>query len=125
MTVETLHEPVGMAAPAPVAAPTPVATPAPLSVAFRHVGAVCVLSLHGALTAGTLHVLESQIDRLGRTTCQRVVVDAAELAAIDEAGVRVVTGLHHYVHARGGRLSVTGAAGAVARAFVSTPQPGG
>jgi anti-anti-sigma factor len=111
MTVETLHE--------------PVAGPAALSVAFRHVGAVCILSLRGALTAGTLQVFESQIDRLGRTTCHRVVVDAAGLAAIDEAGVRVVTGLHHYVHARGGRLSVIGAAGAVARALASIPLPAG
>lgn len=97
------------------------AADAMLSVAFRHVGSVCILSVRGALTAQTLAVFESQIDRLGRTTCQRVVIDAAGLTLMDDAGVAVLTGLHHYVQARGGRLSVTGADGGVSRLLASTP----
>lgn len=112
MTVEALQ---------PSGAETLQPSGAALGVAFRHVGAVCVLSLHGALTADTLGTLESQIDRLGRTACQRVVIDAAGLLALDGAGARVLTGLHHYVRARGGVLSVTGACGGVARVLSSTP----
>lgn len=97
------------------------AADAMLSVAFRHVGSVCILSVRGALTAETLAVFESQIDRLGRTTCQRVVIDAAGLTEMDDTGVAVLTGLHHYVQARGGRLSVTGAGGGVSRLLASTP----
>lgn len=92
-----------------------------LAVAFRHAGPVCVLSLSGALTTGTLGVLEAQMDRLGRTTCHRVVIDAAGLTAVDDAGARVLTGLHHYVTARGGRMHVTGAPAGVARVLASTP----
>lgn len=92
-----------------------------LTVFFRHVGPICLLSLTGALTADTLGILESQVDRLGRTPCQRVVIDAAGLTAVDESGARVLTGLHHYVEARGGRLTMTGAAGGVARMLQGTP----
>lgn len=92
-----------------------------LTVAFRHVGSVCVLTLTGALTAETLGVFESQMDRLGRTTCHRVVIEAAGLVAVDDAGARVLTGLHHYVQARGGRLTVTGAAGGISSILASTP----
>lgn len=118
MTVETLQPPV---ADPPVRAEVSASRGAALGVAFRHVGAVCVLSLHGALTADTLGVLESQIDRLGRTACQRVVIDAAGLRALDGAGASVLTGIHHYVEARGGVLSVTGACDGVARVLWSTP----
>jgi anti-anti-sigma factor len=112
MTVETLHQPV-----APQSGPE-----APeLAVAFRHVGQVCILSLDGALTANTLRAFESQIDRLGRTPCHRVVVDLSGLQAVDDAGMRVLIGLHHYVRARGGRLSVTGATGSVFGVLASTP----
>ena len=97
------------------------AADAMLSVAFRHVSEVCILSVRGALTAETLAVFESQVDRLGRTTCQRVVIDAAGLTVMDDTGVAVLTGLHHYVRARGGRLSVTGAGDGVSRLLASSP----
>lgn len=133
MTLETLHEPVversapgvgrsGVALPTVAAgALTDPLAEAALTVAFRHVGSICILSLDGALTAETLGAFESQIDRLGRTPCHRVVIEAAGLTAMDDAGLRVLTGLHHYVQGRGGRLSVTGAAGAIAGLLASTP----
>ena len=95
-----------------------------LSVYFRHVGPICLLSLRGDLHAESLRVLESQVDQLGRTSCHQVVVDLAELTSIDEAGVRVLTGLHHYVQARGGHLIVIGAADWIGDALVHTPLMG-
>lgn len=92
-----------------------------LTVSFHHVGPICRLSLTGALTADTLGIFESQIDRLGRTACVRVVIDAAGLNALDETAARVLTGLHHYVEARGGRMTVAGGAGGVARMLEGTP----
>lgn len=79
-----------------------------LRVAFRHIGPICVLSLCGELTAGSVEVLESRFDRLGRTPCHRVVVDLSDLTGLDATGARVLIGLRHYVHARGGRLTVLG-----------------
>lgn len=79
-----------------------------LRVEFRHIGPICVLSLCGELHAGSVEVLESQFDHLGRTPCHRVVLDLSELADLDPTGARVLIGLRHYVHARGGRLRVLG-----------------
>lgn len=95
-----------------------------LSVSFRHVGPICLLSLRGDLRAASLRVLESQVDRLGRTSCHQVVVDLAELTSIDDAGVRVLTGLHHYVQARGGHLTVIGAGDWIGQALAETPLTG-
>jgi anti-anti-sigma factor len=79
-----------------------------LTVGFRHIGPICLLSLRGALHAGSLSVLEAQFDRLGRTTCNRVVVDLTDVTGLDTTGARVLIGLRHYVHARGGRLTLIG-----------------
>lgn len=79
-----------------------------LTVGFRHVGPICLLSLRGELHAGSVSVLESQFDRLGRTTCHRVVVDLTDVSSLDTTGARVLIGLRHYVQARGGRLTVIG-----------------
>lgn len=132
MTLETLHEPAverstppagraGDATPAASDGFTDASSEASLTVTFRHAGSICILSLDGALTAETLGVFECQIDRLGRTPCQRVVIEVGGLTTIDDAGRRVLTGLHHYVQGRGGRLNVTGAAGAISGLLASTP----
>lgn len=81
-----------------------------LAVTFQQVGPMCLLSLEGPLDAGTVGVLEAQFDRLGRTSCARVVVDLTELSHIDRTGARVLAGLGHYVRARGGQLTLLGAA---------------
>ncbi|MGH8989327.1 MAG: STAS domain-containing protein [Acidimicrobiales bacterium] len=86
-------------------------------VSLRHVGAVCILTLRGELRAGSVAVLEAEFDRLGRTRCRRVVVDVTELSRLDEVGSRVLTGLSHYVRARGGVLTVVGARPPIARAL--------
>ncbi|MGH8980978.1 MAG: STAS domain-containing protein [Acidimicrobiales bacterium] len=88
-----------------------------LSAGLRHVGAVCILTLCGDLAASSVSILESQFDRLGRTSCRRVVLDVSQLTGIDETGTRVITGLRHYVRARGGVFSIVGAAGTVAAAL--------
>lgn len=92
-----------------------------LAVSFRHVGPVSVLAMEGALHAGTVSAIEAQVDRLGRTPCHQVVLDLAGLGALDDAGVRVLTGLHHYIAGRGGRLTVIGASPSVSRALDGSP----
>lgn len=87
------------------------------AVAFQQVGPLCLLSLEGDLHAGTVGVLESEFDRLGRTACARVVLDVSALVRIDRTGARVLAGLGHYVQARGGHLSVLGATPWVAAAL--------
>lgn len=94
-----------------------------LAVAFRHIGRICVLTLHGDLHATSVAVLEAQFDRLGRTTCHRVVVDLSGLASIDATGAKVLTGLRHYVAARGGRFSIVGACERVASALGADAVP--
>jgi anti-anti-sigma factor len=90
-------------------------------VSLRHVGAVCVLAMRGSLGVATVAALEATFDRLWRTPCRRVVLDVNALTGVDDTGVRVLTGLHHYLRARGGRLSVVGANPWVAAALSSTP----
>jgi anti-anti-sigma factor len=95
-----------------------------LEVSFRAIGDVCVLTLRGALEADSVAVLESLFDRLWRTPCRRVVLDLHALGAIDETGANVLTGLHHYVEARGGSVSVVGTRPWVAEALGATPLVG-
>ncbi|MGH8988631.1 MAG: STAS domain-containing protein [Acidimicrobiales bacterium] len=79
-----------------------------LTVEFRHIGPICIISLYGVLHAASVAVLEEQVDRLGRTSCSRVVVDMSEVRSMDATGARVLSGLRHYVDARGGHFSVIG-----------------
>ncbi|MGH9082704.1 MAG: STAS domain-containing protein, partial [Acidimicrobiales bacterium] len=80
-----------------------------LHVEVRHLGTVCVIHTRGVLHTDTLRAVQVQIDRLGRTPCRHVVLDLAGMVAVDDAGARLLTGLHHYVAGRGGRLTVVGA----------------
>ena len=91
-----------------------------LAADVHHVGPVCVLRLAGSLDAGTLRVLQQQFDRLGRSPCHHVVLDLAAVVAIDPAGARLLTGLHHYVGGRGGMLSVVGATPTVLATLAGT-----
>jgi anti-anti-sigma factor len=88
--------------------PRPLDEGPELMVEFHHIGPTCVLALRGELHAGSVGVLEAQFDVLGRTPCRRVVVDLNEVTSVDTVGARVLTGLGHYVHARGGTLTVIG-----------------
>jgi anti-anti-sigma factor len=88
-----------------------------LSVSLCHDGTTCTLTLRGELRAASVAVLEAQFDRLGSTPCHRVLLDLTDLSGIDTTGAKVLTGLRHYVAARGGRLRVVGACGGVAAAL--------
>lgn len=90
-------------------------------VSLRAVGDVCVLTLRGALEAGSVAVLESRFDRLWRTPCRRVVLDLSALVAIDDTGANVLAGLQHYVAARGGAVSLVGVKPWVAEVLGATP----
>ncbi len=90
-----------------------------LTVEFHHIGPLCLLDVRGELHAGSVGVLEAQVDRLGRTTCRRVVVDVTDLTGIDATGARVLLGLRYYVEARGGHLTVAGASSWVSAALAA------
>jgi anti-anti-sigma factor len=92
-----------------------------LDVTLHQSDPVCVIGLHGELCVDSLHVLEGEFDRLGCTSCHTVVLDLSGLEAIDEAGCNVLAGLHYYVTARGGRLTVSGANPRIRHALAETP----
>lgn len=91
-----------------------------LAASVHPVGRVCVLRLTGCLHAGSLSALQRQFDRLGRSSWRHVVLDLGALTAVDAAGARLLTGLHHYVVGRGGLLSVVGASPSVVEALAGT-----
>ena len=77
-------------------------------------GANCHLALGGVLDCESIAALDTQIDQLACTPCALVVVDAADLVALDPVGSKALVGLGHYVRARGGTYCVLGARGGVA-----------
>ncbi|MGH9082723.1 MAG: hypothetical protein ACRDWN_05200 [Acidimicrobiales bacterium] len=48
------------------------------------------------------------------------MLDLAGMVAVDDAGARLLTGLHHYVAGRGGRLTVVGARPQITAALAGT-----
>ncbi len=99
----------------------PGSLPPGLTVELQEVGATCLLTLRGSLTASSAAALEAQIDQLGAIACLDVVVDLAEVDSVDAVGAGIVFGLHHYVRGRGGQLTMIGARGAVADALATDP----
>jgi anti-anti-sigma factor len=85
-----------------------------LSVELQTSDRTCTFILRGALSGTSLAALEAQIDQLGSTACNDVVLDVTELKALDKRGARVLLGLYHYAGARGGQMRIIGAQGAVA-----------
>jgi anti-anti-sigma factor len=53
------------------------------------------------------------VDQLSSTPCENVSVDVRALSSIDAVGTRVLSGLSHYVVARGGQFQIVGADGEV------------
>jgi anti-anti-sigma factor len=90
-----------------------------LQVELRTSGTTCRLVLRGDLCGATLTALEVQVDQLGCVPCEEVVVDLADLTAMDGVGANVLLGLHHYIVARGGELRVIGARPSVTTALDS------
>jgi anti-anti-sigma factor len=95
--------------------------PTPLEVTLRQVGGMCVMTLRGELCATSLHLLEREFDLLGCIPCREVVLDMTDLETVDDAGCRVLTGLHHYVQGRGGLLTMAGASDGVRDALAASP----
>ena len=92
-----------------------------LTVGFRRSGTVCVLVFEGELHAGSIPVLQGHMDRLGRTPLREVVFDLTGLSLLDEQGVHVLTGLCHYVQARGGTLRLVGVSPWLSDTLSATP----
>ena len=84
------------------------------AVELRSDGDSCRLILTGKLSCTSIAALEVQVDQLGCLPCEEVEIDLTALTEMDEVGVKVLTGLRHYVGGRGGRLRVVGATGQVA-----------
>ena len=95
-------------------APAPV-----LTVETEVVGSASVLRLRGALTAGSIAALEAQVDQLSCLPCHDVAIDLRGLTALDADGAGIIDCLCYYVIGRGGRPSVVGATGEVARALAA------
>ena len=84
-----------------------------LRVGFASTESSCVLTLCGELNGTSIPALEAQIDQIGRSDCEDVVLDVTALIAIDSVGIRVLIGLDHYVRALGARLTIAGARGKI------------
>lgn len=91
-----------------------------LMVGFTSAGSSCTLTLIGELNGTSLPALEAQIDQIGGSDCENVVLDVSGLVTIDSVGIRVLTGLKHYVRGLGAHLTVIGARGQVAEALTAT-----
>jgi anti-anti-sigma factor len=96
------------------------AEPSVLMVGFASAGSSCTLTLIGELNGTSIPALEAQIDQIGCSDCENVVLDVSGLASIDSVGLSVLTGLDHYVHGLGAHLTVIGARGQVAEALAAT-----
>lgn len=66
----------------------------------------CVIRLRGSLQQETVHCFASMFDRLGRLSFDQVIVDLKGITELDEAGAKVLLGLHHYVTARKAELII-------------------
>jgi len=98
--------------------PDPAHTgPPALRVVVEVIDRVWWWRLSGQLRAGSLAVLEANVDLLGAARCDQVMVDLRDLTEVDDVGCKVLLGLHHYMTARGGRLGIAGATPLVARAL--------
>ena len=91
-----------------------------LTVAFRRIGPVCLLTLRGELNAASIAALEVQIDQIGASDSGVVLLDLAGVQRLDEVGRSVLVGLDQYVRALGGRLTVMCGDGQVAQALADT-----
>ena len=83
------------------------AAPPTLRVDLDVRGPTCRLTLHGELGGTSLAALEAQVDQLGCTPCEMVVIDMRHVTHLDEIGAKVLLGLYYYVLGRGGELRVT------------------
>ena len=71
--------------------------------------------LAGSLDASTAKTLEASIDELSCDFRPFVMVDTREVDDLDECGVNVLSGMSHYVEARGGVFALVGSGTAADR----------
>jgi anti-anti-sigma factor len=76
------------------------------------------MAISGVLSGTSIAALEAQIDQLGSTPCEDVVLDLRHLRALDRRGAMALVGLYHYVKARGGQLRILGARPRIAGALL-------
>jgi anti-anti-sigma factor len=86
-----------------------------LKVELKTSGQTSTLALCGMLCGTSVAALEAQVDQLGSTPCEALVVDLRHLQALDRGGARMLLGIYHYVTARGGQYRIVGATGQVAQ----------
>jgi anti-anti-sigma regulatory factor len=62
----------------------------------------------GALRGSSIGVLEAQVDQLGRTPCEEVVLDLRHLEHLDHVGAKGLVGFTYYLKGRGVRYRFFG-----------------
>jgi anti-anti-sigma factor len=92
-----------------------------LAVEWQRRGRTTVLRLCGELRDISIRALEDQIDRLACTAGDAVLLDLKDLTALDDVGVQVLVGLHHYMRGRRGSLRAVGADPQIIRVLAGTP----
>jgi anti-anti-sigma factor len=72
---------------------------------------VCVLHCEGSLVPGPeMDYLETKLDEIKRLTCNRLLIDFQNVAAIGSMGITFIVGAYSSVTRRpGGRMVLTGA----------------
>jgi len=96
-----------------------VEIPPVLAVELQLIGATTIVRLHGCLSNSSLSALQAQIDQLACIPPCNVEFELSGLRQLDATGVSLLAGLHHYVRALGGTMTVTGAHGDVAAALAA------
>lgn len=94
-------------------------TPPVLAIEFHLFGATTVIRLHGSLGGSSLPVLQAQIDQLACIGPCNVEFELSGLRHLDATGVSLLVGIHHYVLAFGGTVTLAGATGDVALALTA------
>lgn len=105
--------------PADLSPTDPAARAGSLSLTLRRAGSTTVLTMVGCFDASALRAVEHIVDHIGGTTTDHLAIDAAALDLVDAPGVRMLVALDCYMRARGGRLTVLDAHGAVEATLVA------
>lgn len=97
----------------------PAARAGSLSLTLCRTGSTTILTMVGCFDVGALRAVEHIVEHIGGTTTDHLAVDAAALDMVDAPGVRMLMALDCYMRARGGRLTVLDAHGAVEATLAS------
>jgi anti-anti-sigma factor len=79
---------------------------------------ITIFTISGRLSLGySLQSIETAIEKLINGGVRKLVIDLAELAYIDSAGIGMLVGCNGLMEQAGGTLRVSGAQGLVAKSF--------